>query len=55
MLVGVLSFNAAAVPELLVYRDRLFIYWSALAIDHGRFKEIDLRGAQCCSMTSESQ
>jgi hypothetical protein len=40
------SLNAAAVPELLVYHDRLFIYWSALAIEHGHFKEIDIRGAE---------
>jgi hypothetical protein len=40
------TFNAAAVPELLVYRDRLFIYWSALSIDHGHFKETDIRGAE---------
>ena len=40
------NFNAAAVPELLVYRNRLFIYWSALSIENGRFSEVSIRGAE---------
>jgi hypothetical protein len=40
------SFNAAAVPELLVYRNRLFLYWSALSIENGKFAEISIRGAE---------
>jgi hypothetical protein len=40
------NFNAAAVPELLVYRDRLFIYWSALSIENGRFAGVNIRGAE---------
>ena len=40
------SFNAAAVPELLVYRNRLFLYWSALSIENGRFAEVNIRGAE---------
>jgi hypothetical protein len=40
------NFNAAAVPELLVYRSRLFLYWSALSIDNGRFAEVNIRGAE---------
>jgi hypothetical protein len=40
------EFTAAAVPGLLSYRDRLYIYWSALSIDHGQFKGIAIRGAE---------
>jgi hypothetical protein len=40
------SFNAAAVPELLVYRNRLFLYWSALSIENGRFAGVSIRGAE---------
>jgi hypothetical protein len=39
-------FTAAAVPQLLVYRNRLFIYWSALSVDEGRFAGITIRGAE---------
>jgi hypothetical protein len=40
------NFNAAAVPELLVYRNRLFLYWSALSIKNGRFAEVSIRRAE---------
>jgi hypothetical protein len=40
------EFVAAAVPALLVYRRRLFLYWSALSIENGRFAEICIRGAE---------
>jgi hypothetical protein len=40
------NFNAAAVPELLVYRDRLFLYWSALSIENGRFAQVSIRGVE---------
>jgi hypothetical protein len=40
------NFNAPAVPELLVYRNRLFLYWSALSIENGRFAEVNIRGAE---------
>jgi hypothetical protein len=39
-------FNAAAVPELLVYRNRLFVYWSALSVENGRFAQVGIRGAE---------
>jgi len=39
-------FNASAVPELLVHRDKLFIYWSALAVVDGRFSAIHIRAAE---------
>jgi hypothetical protein len=44
--VSATKFNAAAVPEMLVYRDRLFIYWSALSINSGQFTQLDIRGAE---------
>jgi hypothetical protein len=40
------SFSAAAVPELLVYRNRLFLYWSALSIEKDRFTQVSIRGAE---------
>jgi hypothetical protein len=40
------NFNAAAVPELLVYRSRLFLYWSALSVENGRFAQVSIRGAE---------
>jgi len=39
-------FQAAAVPELLVFEDRLFIYWSSLTNNHGVFERIAIRGAE---------
>ena len=39
-------FYAAAVPKLLVYKDRLFVYWSSLAIESGKFVGIAVRGAE---------
>ncbi len=39
-------FYAAAVPELLVFQGRLYLYWSALAVDAGKFVEIAVRGAE---------
>jgi hypothetical protein len=44
--ISVSNFNAAAVPELLVYRNRLFLYWSALSIENGRFAAVSVRGAE---------
>jgi hypothetical protein len=44
--VSAADFNAAAVPELLVYRNRLFIYWSALSITSGQFTQVNIRGAE---------
>ncbi len=40
------AFTASAVPALLVYRDQLFIYWSALTVVDGRFSGIRIRGAE---------
>jgi hypothetical protein len=39
-------FYAAAIPELLVYEDRLFLYWSALAVESGKFVTVAVRGTQ---------
>lgn len=39
-------FYAATVPELLAYQDRLFLYWSALTIDSGKFVSVTARGAE---------
>jgi hypothetical protein len=39
-------FHAAAVPELLVVEDRLFVYWSALTVVQGKFAGIEVRGAE---------
>jgi hypothetical protein len=39
-------FIAAAVPELLVYRNQLYLYWSALTVDADRFSGIVVRGAE---------
>jgi hypothetical protein len=39
-------FTAAAVPALLSYQHRLFLYWSALRIDNDRFSGISIRGAE---------
>jgi hypothetical protein len=44
--ISAFNFNAAAVPELLVFRNRLFIYWSALSIENGRFAVVSIRGAE---------
>ncbi|MGO9933473.1 MAG: hypothetical protein ACLPV8_16915 [Steroidobacteraceae bacterium] len=41
------KFYAAAVPQLLVFKDRLFVYWSALAVDGGgKFLNIAVRGTE---------
>jgi len=39
-------FTAAAVPELLVFDGRLFLYWSALSIVNGQFAGITVRGTE---------
>lgn len=39
-------FHAAAVPALLVFEDRLFLYWSELAIENGQAMRIAARGAE---------
>lgn len=39
-------FYAAAVPELLVYQNRLYAYWSALMIKNGKFFRVAVRGAE---------
>jgi hypothetical protein len=39
-------FYAAAVPALLVFEGKLFIYWSAIAIENGRMVRIAVRGAE---------
>ena len=39
-------FYAAAVPALLVSLDRLYIYWSALRIESGKFVGVAVRGAE---------
>lgn len=39
-------FHAAAVPQLLVFQDRLYLYWSALTIVDGKFQSSAERGAE---------
>lgn len=39
-------FHAAAVPQLLVFQDRLYLYWSALNIVDGKFQSSAERGAE---------
>lgn len=43
-------FISAGVPHLLVFHDRLFVYWSAVIIDEGKFARnflsISIRGAE---------
>jgi hypothetical protein len=39
-------FHAASVPQLLVFQDRLYLYWSALDIADGRFQSVAVRGAE---------
>ncbi len=39
-------FYAAAVPELLVFKHRLYIYWSSLMIVNGKFSAIAMRGTE---------
>ena len=39
-------FYAAAVPELLLQGGRLFLYWSALVVERGKFTGIAVRGAE---------
>ncbi len=43
--VGNRSYDAA-VPELLAFRGRLYLYWSALTIESGRFNHISVRGVE---------
>jgi hypothetical protein len=40
------EFYAASVPQLLVFQDRLFLYWSALRIVGNKFQSIAVRGAE---------
>jgi len=39
-------FYAAAVPELLVFHDRLLMYWSSLTVDAQRVSSIAIRAAE---------
>lgn len=40
------TFHAAAVPQLLVFQDRLYLYWSALTVVNGKFQSVAVRGAE---------
>ncbi|TDW96177.1 hypothetical protein [Dinghuibacter silviterrae] len=44
--------DVAAVPELLVYRDRLYLYWSDITIRNGQFLRIAVRGAELAASDS---
>jgi hypothetical protein len=39
-------FRSASVPHLLVFKDRLFLYWGAIEIEHGHFKTTAVEGAE---------
>lgn len=39
-------FHAASVPTPLVFNNRLYLYWSELDVDHGKFARIAVRGAE---------
>jgi hypothetical protein len=38
--------TAAAVPQLLVYQGKLYLYWSALSVNKEQVEQINIRGAQ---------
>jgi hypothetical protein len=40
------QFDAASVPELLMVNDRLYMYWSALTVQQGKFVRDAVRGAE---------
>jgi hypothetical protein len=40
------TFHAAAVPQLLVFQDRLYLYWSALTVTGDKFQSAAMRGAE---------
>jgi hypothetical protein len=39
-------FHSASVPQLLVYRGNLYLYWSTLSQSQGRFTRDEVRGVQ---------
>src|SRR5262249_39049189 len=39
-------YHSASVPQLLVFEGNLFLYWSEVTVEHGKFKRVGVRGAQ---------
>jgi hypothetical protein len=39
-------FHSASVPSLLVFNDRIFLYWSDVTVAQGKFQRIGVRGAE---------
>lgn len=40
------QFHSASVPQLLVFRDKLFLYWSEVTVERGTFTRVGVRGAE---------
>lgn len=48
-------FKVAAVPRLLVFGDRIYLYWSALTIEQGVINHATVRGAELVQKDSVAQ
>jgi hypothetical protein len=40
------QFHSASVPQLLVFGGRLFLYWSEVTVDQGKFTRVAVRGVE---------
>jgi hypothetical protein len=40
------TFQSASVPHLLVFNNRLYLYWSAVTVMHGRFSKVEVYGTE---------